>query len=84
MPMQDFIRPLSPPPASVTPRCRGNTVPSSLIILTSSLYACVITTVLLAFRETTTEWKFRSTHILTHSMAAVAMANGVLPYFSVM
>ena len=36
IPTQDLMRPLSPPPASVTPRCIGNTTPRSCIRRASS------------------------------------------------
>ena len=79
IPTQDLILPLSPFPASVTPTCRGKTVPLSCIIAASSLYASVITTVLLALSETTTFMKPAQVHMSTHSMAARAIACGVLP-----
>ena len=79
MPKADFIRPSSPSPASVTPRCRGNDIPSCSITATSKRTVFTITTVLEALIEITTSVKCSATQIRRNSIQDSTIPSGVSP-----
>ena len=74
-----FILPSSPSPASVTPKCSGNAIPSFSISFTSSLTVRTITTVLLAFIDMTTFLNCSFTQIRRNSMHDSTIPSGVSP-----
>ena len=80
IPTADFTRPSSPSPASVTPRCNGNCIPSCSIATTNRRIVSTIITVFDALIEITTLRKFCATHTRRNSIADSTMPAGVSPY----
>ena len=75
-----LMRPSSPSPASVTPRCKGYCMSSLSIVSTSKRTDCTITTVLLDLMEITTLSNCCFLQIRRNSMQLSTMPSGVSPY----
>ena len=79
MPTADFTRASSPSPASVTPKCNGNAMPSLAMASTSRRTVVVITTTFEALMLITTSLKPSATQMRRNSIALSTMPAGVSP-----
>ena len=79
MPTALLMRPSSPSPASVTPRCRGKSIFSRRMASTNRRTLCTITTVFEALIEITTSSKCTLAQTRRNSMQLSTMPAGVSP-----